>query len=167
MFLPFASVPCTPSFNSRNSIIFLLFSLCSTISCTIFTLTFSSISFIYLFQLCIHYLYSSYPFCSLICFNKPCFSSSIIVNMVLNDLTSKPKLPIFRIIITIAQNILAILLPNTSSASSFTNFLMLNSLVSPPHMHLIMIFPCHLSVNLNSYPNLAFLVIMVYFVLTL
>jgi hypothetical protein len=43
-------------------------------------------------------------------------------NLIFNDLTSKPKLPIFYFTITIAQNIyIVLLLPNTSFASSFTN----------------------------------------------
>jgi hypothetical protein len=110
-------------FNFKNSINFLFISLFFLASYKIFTLTFSSMSFFYLFQFCICCLYSSYPCCSLICFNNPYFFSSTIINLLLSDLTSKPRLPIFRLIITIVWNISTILfLANIFYANSFIDF---------------------------------------------
>ncbi len=74
--------------NFENSISLCFISLFIVVHYNIFTLTFMSISFFYLFQVCIRCLYSSYPCCSfLICFSNPCFSSSTMVNIILNDLT--------------------------------------------------------------------------------
>ncbi len=111
-------------FNFGNSINFLFISLFFVVNYNIFILIFSSIFFFYFFQVCIRYLYSSYPCCYfLICFNNPCFYSSTIVNVVLNDLTSKPRLPIVILTIAIAWNISTILLlPSTFSTNSFTDF---------------------------------------------
>jgi hypothetical protein len=65
------------------------------VSCNIFTLTFSFVSF-YFFQVIMCCLYYSYFSCS--CFiyhNNPCFPPSTMVNIVFNDFIFKPKLPIF------------------------------------------------------------------------
>jgi hypothetical protein len=81
--------------NFVHSIILFLNSLFSMVSYNIFTLTFSSFSLCF-FQVTMHCLYYSYISCScFICYNNPCFSPSTMVNLVFNDLTSKPKLPIF------------------------------------------------------------------------
>ncbi len=111
-------------FNFGNFINFHFISLFFVASCNVFTLIFSSISFFCLFQVYIRYLYSSHPYYSfLICFSNPYFSSSIEINLVLNDLTSKPKLPIFRLTITIAWNIsIVLLLLSTYFANFSTNF---------------------------------------------
>jgi hypothetical protein len=59
-------------------------------------------------------------------FQQSLFLLSIVVNLVLNDLTSKPRLlrlPIFKLIVAIAWNILAVLLLLcTFSISSFIDF---------------------------------------------
>jgi hypothetical protein len=91
------------------------------VSCNIYTLTFSSVSF-YFFQVTMHCLYCSHISCSyFIYYNNPYFPPSTMVNLVFNDLTSKPKLPIFWFTIAIARNIyIVLLLPNTSFASSST-----------------------------------------------
>lgn len=86
-------------FNFGNFISFHFIYLFFVASCNIFTLIFSSISLFCLFQVCIRCLSSSHPYYSfLICFSNPYFSSSIVINLILNDLTSKP----FRLTITIA-----------------------------------------------------------------
>jgi len=63
------------------------------------------------FQPPIHFLYSSWPSCYLyIYLINFCFFLSIVVNLVFNDYTFKPKLPIFMLTIIIAWNILTMLL---------------------------------------------------------
>ncbi len=124
IFFPCTSTPCIPFINSGKSTNFRFIYIFFMVSCNIFTLIFSSIYLFWLFQVCIHYLYSSYPCCSfLICFYNPYFPSSTLINLVLNDITSKPILAILRFTITIAWNISVILLlPNTSSTSSSIDF---------------------------------------------
>jgi hypothetical protein len=52
-------------------------------------------------------LYVIYTYCScFICFNNPYFSPSIVVNMVFNDFTSKPKLSIFWLTIALLETFL-------------------------------------------------------------
>jgi hypothetical protein len=76
----------------------------------IFTLILSFVSFCF-FQVTMHCLYSSYPYCfCFICCSNPNFSPSTLVNLVFNDLISKLKLPILWLTITIAWNIIPILL---------------------------------------------------------
>jgi hypothetical protein len=79
--------------NFVQSIILCFTSLFSMVSCNIFTLTFSSISFFCYFQVTIRCLYSSFYYSYFICCNNPYFLPSIVVNLNFNDLISNPNYP--------------------------------------------------------------------------
>jgi hypothetical protein len=105
--------------NFVQSIILRFTSLFSMVSCNIFTLTFSSISFFCFFQVTICCLYSSFYYSYFIYCNNPYFLPSTMVNLIFNDLISKPKLPIIWFTIAITwNNYVVLLLPSTSSTNS-------------------------------------------------
>ncbi len=83
--------------------VFFFSSLFFVVNSNIFAFIHASMFIFYFFQLPIHFLYSSISSYSFfICFNNPCFFLSIMINLVFNYYTSKPKLFIFKLIITIA-----------------------------------------------------------------
>lgn len=97
------------------------------VNSSILTFALSSSSIFSFFQPLIHYMHSSCPWFFHVYWSNPCFShSTMVIDMVFNVFTFKPKLPIFKLIMAMAWNIFTILLLSRTLATISSTYLGVN-----------------------------------------